>query len=443
MHANVTEVHEVDLLQDKAPAFVEALLESRRAGRGLSLGDVVAMAAALERLIFDESLSLLQVAYALNGQSAAERLGAGELHEVLSSYLMMFEMGARANITDAPRHRAVKDAMASAGGSWPLLVEFEQAAVHNYDFESYHRTNPFVARQYSFGEASRVVEGLARDYGKWQNTECRQMRQELEELDPDGSGRVPLRTFYSQPEAADYQFTESVDYLRQIGALDEATSSVRISNYMVGPSNCIARSTYYSVCCLSDCEGLLNELEGKIKAPTATPGRIMSAVRNLTASPDMRLPLTAAEARLRDIAGHNGGEVPLHGRLFAEFLHHAFPADCPYPHLAEDAAALSPAHWSSGRATASEEERRQHVEAAPEDRQQAERAPSTAWSDEEVLPVLEAPRRARGAWSGAARSAAQAAAALAVLRIAMSGWRAARGAAGGAGKQGLVLPLRA
>ncbi|CAK0821316.1 unnamed protein product [Prorocentrum cordatum] len=444
MSANVSEVHEVDILQDKAPAFVEALLESRRAGRGLSLGDVVAMAAALERLIFDESLSLLQVAYALNGQSAAERLGARELHEVLSSYLMIFEIGVRVNVTDVPRHRAMKDAVASAGGSWPLLVEFEQAAVHNYDFESYHRTNPFVARRYSFGEASRVVESLAQDYGKWQNTECRQMRQELEELDPDGSGRVPLRAFYSQPETADYQFHESVDYLRQIGALDEATSSVRIANYMVGPSNCIAKSTYYSVCCLSDCEGLLNELEGKIQAPAATPGRIMSEVRNLTASPDMRLPPDAAEARLRDIAGRNGGEVPLHGRLFAEFLHNAFPADCPYPHVAEDASAFAPGRWSSGRATASEEERRQHVDAAPGDWERGELgAATTTWSEEEVLPVLEAPRRARGAWSGAARSVAQAAAALAVLRIALSGWRAARGAASGAGKdKGLVLPLR-
>ncbi|CAK0821320.1 unnamed protein product [Prorocentrum cordatum] len=198
MSANVSEVHEVDILQDKAPAFVEALLESRRAGRGLSLGDVVAMAAALERLIFDESLSLLQVAYALNGQSAAERLGASELHEVLSSYLMIFEIGVRTNVTDVPRHRAMKDAVASAGGSWPLLVEFEQAAVHNYDFESYHRTNPFVARRYSFGEASRVVESLAQDYGKWQNTECRQMRQELEELDPDGSGARATPAFYSR-----------------------------------------------------------------------------------------------------------------------------------------------------------------------------------------------------------------------------------------------------
>ena len=33
MHGNASEVYEVDILQDKAPAFVEALLESRSAGR--------------------------------------------------------------------------------------------------------------------------------------------------------------------------------------------------------------------------------------------------------------------------------------------------------------------------------------------------------------------------------------------------------------------------
>merc|ERR1719382_384413 len=40
MQENVSEVHEVDILQDKAPAFVEALLEAKREDRGLSLGDV-------------------------------------------------------------------------------------------------------------------------------------------------------------------------------------------------------------------------------------------------------------------------------------------------------------------------------------------------------------------------------------------------------------------
>ena len=38
--------------------------------------------------------------------------------------------------------------------------------------------------------------------------------------------------------------------------------------------------------------------------------------------------------RLHQIAESQGGFVPLHGRLFAEWLHYAFPRECPYPHKA-------------------------------------------------------------------------------------------------------------
>merc|ERR1719487_3173194 len=39
--------------------------------------------------------------------------------------------------------------------------------------------------------------------------------------------------------------------------------------------------------------------------------------------------------RLEEIAAQNeDGLVPIHGRLFAQWLHYAFPRDCPYPHVA-------------------------------------------------------------------------------------------------------------
>jgi len=441
MQQNVSEVHEVDILQDKAPAFVEALLEARRAGHGLSLDDVVAMAAALERLIVNESLDLLQTAYVLNEHTVADKIDARALHQVLSSYLLIFELGTHGNGTDVQRHRAIKNAVTSAGGKWPVLAAFGADAVRNHDFESRHRTNPFVERTYGFGEASRIVEGLAQDYGMWQNMECRQMKEELVSLDPDGSGHVPLKVFYSQPPTADYQFTESVEYLRTVGALDESTGSVRIANYMAGPSNCIARSTYYSVCCLSDCEGMMNELEGKIRAPAAEPEHLLAVIGNLsTASAEMLLPQAAAASRLREIAGRSGGQVPLHGRLFAEFLHRAFPAECPYPHVLEDAAASTPGHWAGGRATASREERHRHVEA--DDGEAEVPVAPTAWSDEEVLPVHEAPRPVRSARSGLALWVVLAAAAMAVLRSMLAVWRSAMALSGAEKEKGYVLPMR-
>jgi hypothetical protein len=287
MQEDVTELHEVNILQEKAPAFVEGLLEARRSNRGLSLNDAVVMVAALERLIFDESIALLEAAYTLNGQDSGDKIDEEVLHEVLSSYLLIFEMGIKGNVSDARKHHAIKEKMASSSATWPTLIEFEQDAVMNFQYRTRGNLNPFVEKEFSFSAASRIVEDLAQGYGKWQNTECRQMKEHLMDLDPDGSGRVPLNVFYSQPENAEYQFTESVEYLRKIGALDEPSMGgpkVRIANYVAGPSNCIASSTYYSVCCLSDCESLRNELEGKIQAPVASPEHVVAVVGNLSSS---------------------------------------------------------------------------------------------------------------------------------------------------------------
>merc|ERR1719515_445852 len=68
---------------------------------------------------------------------------------------------------------------------------------------------------------------------------------------------------------------------------------------------------------------------------------------------------------LDEVAIHNSGKVPLHGRLFAQWLHFAFPHDCPYPTIVESNHALTASQWidaSSGTKsmTASTEEKQKH-----------------------------------------------------------------------------------
>jgi len=457
MQANVSEVHEVGILQDQAPALVEALLEARRSDRGLALNDVVVMVAALEKMIFGESVKLLEAAYHLNSLPINGAMAEEELHEVLRSYLLIFQMGLRGNLTDASKHQAMKRKLARMGSVWMTLVDFEEDAVRNFGFSRRHGTNPFTAPHYTFESASHIVEDLAQSYGKWQNYECRQMKEELIGLDADGDGRVPLGRFYAQPETANYQFTETADYLRTIGALDETSGGdprVRIANYMLGPSNCIASSSYYSVCCLSECEAIMNELEEKVRAPTAPAAQLLGVVANLTSSsyaPEAPRRLSDdLEGKMHAIAERHGGEVPLHGRLFAQWLHSAFPQECPYPHVHESVAVLSPGHWSSSKnITVPKEERQRHIEQAANTTLEEEAAHGAAepqpqaleWSEDEVLPLQEPPRRTGGAIAGAARLAAQLAVLVAVLRVACAGVRAAAGASGGDREKGPVLPL--
>merc|ERR1719469_663369 len=99
-----------------------------------------------------------------------------------------------------------------------------------------------------------------------------------------GTGRVLLSTFYTQALAGAQEFAESVEYLRNQGALDETNPnapSVVIPNYVNSQANCLAGSDFYSVCCKNECEGLMGQLEGELAKPRAAPNHIADVVSSL------------------------------------------------------------------------------------------------------------------------------------------------------------------
>merc|ERR1719183_433364 len=53
----------------------------------------------------------------------------------------------------------------------------------------------------------------------------------------------------------------------------------------------------------------------------------------------------ALRLQLQEIANLHHGYVPLHGRLFAQFLHYVFPQDCPFPHKAGTVSSMSPLEY--------------------------------------------------------------------------------------------------
>ena len=103
------------------------------------------------------------------------------------------------------------------------------------------------------------------------------MKRKLFDIEDDGTGRVSLARFYNSAKLGQWQFSESPDYSRALGALDDSDTSnprVIVANYIAAPTNCVASSSYYSVCCLDECEDLVDHLERKIHAPSATPRKI-------------------------------------------------------------------------------------------------------------------------------------------------------------------------
>jgi hypothetical protein len=102
-------------------------------------------------------------------------------------------------------------------------------------------------------ELTQVVTRIGDQYGRWQAYECDDLKKKMLAIEDDGTGRLSLAKFYGAAlNDGHWQFSESPDYLRAIGALDESNPEnprVIMTNYILSPSNCVASSSYYQVCC--------------------------------------------------------------------------------------------------------------------------------------------------------------------------------------------------
>merc|ERR1719245_1354040 len=105
----------------------------------------------------------------------------------------------------------------------------------------------------------------------------------------------------------------------------------------------------------------MGQVEAAVGAPVATVDQVLQVVTSLTDSDDEPARLDAAmQTQLQRVAAMHGGQVPLHGRLFAQWLHYAFPRDCAFPHKAGASRALTPAQFGEESIVSAEEVNR-HV----------------------------------------------------------------------------------
>jgi len=328
-------------LKEKAPELAAALKEMTEApvakASGLSLSDVVRTVAALEQLLLVESVPLLRSAYFLNGfVNETEKAETGsvteeELHQALRSWLLLFRHGLPRNLTDVKSHARMKR-RAARSGDWKALLDFEKGVMN----QSEHLKD--ASGKFSWTSASSVVTSLAEEFGTWQNAECKEMKAALQQMDHRGTGRVSLVDFHGSPKHAHFNFAEKEDYLRKAGILaeddDNKHPEVLIANYLLGPSNCIASSNYFSVCCLNECEAIMTEIERHLQAPAATVASIVEAVKQVRAtrqSQDAEHNAELSEVLMQalSVLADTDGAVILHSPAYRQWLHEVFPAECP------------------------------------------------------------------------------------------------------------------
>jgi|Transcript_39519 hypothetical protein len=321
------------ILKDQVPAYIQSTFEQRLGDTGLGLHELAIMASTLEHLIHKEAVGRLGDVYSIYNLLPSSMVRESTGFELLDTYMMAFILGESLGNLTAYDARHIIGEMPELYLAWKDTQTFVRRIHSNIT-----QTSVGSSSQLSFSTLAKVIEVVGEEFGSFQDVECRQLKDKLMKMESGATGRVKISDFYKPALGGGWQFQESLGYLRQLGALDESdpnSTSVIIVNYLHSQTNCIASSGYYSVCCKDECESLFGQLEEKIAAPEATPSTIVSIVEAMASSTvkSSRQISAKMKTHLADIAALHGGMVPLHGRLFAQWMHHAYPRECPYPHI--------------------------------------------------------------------------------------------------------------
>jgi len=309
-----------------------------------------------------------------------------------------------------------------------------------------------VAFPFSYNDTALAVQEVGERYGSFNDGDCAKLKAEMLSIESNTPGRVRLPDFYKKGLYGYWEFNERIEYLRTLGALDESQidrPQVIIPNYVSSRPNCLVSSGFYVVCCRNECEDLLGSLERDIGASSASPARILALVANLPSatSPAPQQLSSKLKARLEEVAARHGGEVPLHGRLFAQWLHHVFPRECPYPHEAGTVSPQTPDEWmqekgGAEKARASKEEMMEVVNDA--ELCKAQPPGDLPWTPaEELLTEPATPKKNGGRRSGG-RMLATAAAFCSMAYFLVWVWQSLNGHAHGgkkAGRESGLLPF--
>merc|ERR1712194_65087 len=336
------------VMKEQVSDYLYKLMEERVHGHGLDLHELAVYAATLDDLILGEVRSAIAHIYEmLNMSMSGHDATAAEEDAVLGRFLVAYISGYHEE--EGHPYESNKKELEDIFFSWPSVQMFAEDQQRAFKMQRQHR-QPFSSGS-TFEDHVAVAQDLTKNLMTWQHTECNTWKNKMVDMEYKGSGRVRLADFYSGRARDDWHFLEKPDYLRALGALDESLPgipSVIIPNYLTAMSNCLDSSEYYSVCCRDECEDLMAEIEGNIGQPSALAGDIVEIV-SVLASDTVDAPRnlsTPQLTRLQEIAEHHSGRVPLHGRLFAQWMHHAYPRECPFPHVSGTTTPLSMAEWA-------------------------------------------------------------------------------------------------
>lgn len=328
------------------PTYLVDAVEKIMGTNGVDLRELAVLAAIFEDLIHKEAIGRLEELYDMLEYPVGERIDEHKSEKLVTAYMAMYTSGGNETV------RTIKDLEQKRAGIDKKTRAWLKRVIHQVaDAESQCDAASGECGKLDFAAATRVVEEIGEQYGPFNDEICQDLKSTLLKAEDQGSGRVKINDFYKVALHGSWNFTETPDYLRDLGALDESDGEQRvlIPNYVSSRPNCLAASTIYMICCRNECESMLGKLEAEVDGHSAPPARIVeliSGMKSGTVDAPRTLPPSLV-SRLDEVAaeGGFGGEVKLHGRAFADWMNEAFPRECPKPHTAGHLGPQTPDEW--------------------------------------------------------------------------------------------------
>jgi len=391
------------MLKSRMPSFILEFLEERVGRTRLGLGELAVLAATVEDLVRSDGLAVLRMAYEAHNLSTNEPLEDEEKENlILKTFMLFFTMPWTQKARDSQSVNQYLQNVHKANPAWSDTMLWIQDMKQSATYQHVGERNPFSTRRVFFGDYPSMVhfvEQIIDGYGVYQDMQCKELKNVMMDLEDEerSDGRVLLANLYRPYlEGTHRFFTERPEFLEQLGSLDNSDPvkpSVIVPNYIYGRQFCLAsQSDFQSFCCVDQCNVLMESLERSIARPVASPGLIAELVATLP-SDTVAAPrdLSASLRRKLDlIAEQHDGHVPLHGRMFAQFMHHAFPNECQQPRApGATEAQMTHDQWRANRnisTMVSKKVMRKLMDAAAgSSHLTSQEEPSMRWTEEEEL----------------------------------------------------------
>lgn len=303
--------HLLEVMEGKAP-------------NGLDLKMLAVFVATLEHLIHGDQRERLKQAWLIHGLKPDDATSPEGLVTVLEVFMAHYVYVSQKN-DSGYAHTSEKAAeevktISRIYGGWPQIQDFiqKQVAIHQ-------------KKRVSFDDAANAADAVLLVFQEVSGSMCHDMEKTVQSLPGGQEGRVKLNHLRSA-DGGDL-FRESVEYLRELGALEGPFESelVLMPNYMLGPSNCDGTTSFYDLCCPNSCEVHKSRLERALMTDQGDPLNIITTVIRERSGFD----LPEMHFQLEQLAKEHGGKILIHGQAFADLLHIVFPRECPKPRASD------------------------------------------------------------------------------------------------------------